>query len=149
MFRNCYEINLSKFFCKLTSVPRDFNQNQVCLLCQKLFTNVFAHASCICLARANIRDLCWIDIVNLFDIRLSAELCALTDDDLFLVILGQQTLTQLGSSEYTSFRMLQTSEQHRSSIQQSDISYLNKQCDHYKTIYQYIYIFDIYVFIHP
>lgn len=149
MFRNCYEINLSKFFCKLTSVPRDFNQNQVCLLCQKLFTNVFAHASCICLARANIRDLCWIDIVHLFDIRLSAELCALTDDDLFLVILGQQTLTQLCSSEYTSFRMLQTNEQHRSSIQQSDTSYLNKQCDHYKTIYQYIYIFDIYVFIHP
>lgn len=148
MFRNCYEINLSKFFCKLTSVPRDFNQNQVCLLCQKLFTNVFAHASCICLARANIRDLCWIDIVNLFDIRLSAELCALTDDDLLLVILGQQKLTQLGSSEYTSFWMLQTSEQHRSSIQQSDISYLNKQCDHYITIYQYIYIFDIYVFIH-
>lgn len=102
----------------------------------------------LCLARANIRDLCWIDIVNLFDIRLSAELCALTDDDLFLVILGQQTLTQLGSSEYTSFWMLQTSEQHRSSIQQSDISYLNKQCDHYITIYQYIYIFDIYVFIH-
>lgn len=149
MFRNCYEINLSKFFCKLTSVPRDFNQNQVCLLCQKLFTNVFAHASCICLARVNIRDLCWIDIVHLFDIRLSAELCALTDDDLFLVILGQQTLTQLCSSEYTSFWMLQTSEQHRSSIQQSDTSYLNKQCDHYITIYQYIYIFDIYVFIHP
>lgn len=149
MFRNCYEINLSKFFCKLTSVPRDFNQNQVCLLCQKLFTNVFAHASCICLARVNIRDLCWIDIVNLFEIRLSAELCALTDDDLFLVILGQQTLTQLCSSEYTSFWMLQTSEQHRSSIQQCDTSYLNKQCDHYITIYQYIYIFDIYVFIHP
>lgn len=84
--RNCYEINLCKFICKLTPSIRDFNENQVCLLCQKLFTNVFAYASCACLATANIRDLWWIDIVNLFDIRLSAELYALTKDHLFYIV---------------------------------------------------------------
>lgn len=137
------------FSANLPQFPAISTKTKYAYYAKNCFTNVFAHASCICLARVNIRDLCWIDIVNLFDIRLSAELCALTDDDLLLVILGQQKLTQLGSSEYTSFWMLQTSEQHRSSIQQSDISYLNKQCDHYIAIYQYIYIFDIYVFIHP
>lgn len=39
--RNCYETNLCKFICKLTPSIRDFNEIQVCLLCQKLFTNVF------------------------------------------------------------------------------------------------------------
>ena len=106
MPRNCHEINLCKFICKLSSNLRKLNETYVCSMCQKTFTNVFVHAACACLATFNIREQWWYNIVNLFDIRLSAELCALTNDDLFLILLGRQTNTKFCNAEYVSFRML-------------------------------------------
>lgn len=50
--KKCYKINLCKFICKFENLTK-----HVCLLCQKLFfTNLFAHASCVCLATVSIRD---------------------------------------------------------------------------------------------
>lgn len=84
-------------------------------MCQRLFTGQCICSCLLCLpSHGNIRDQWWIGIVNLVDIWLSAEWCALTDDDLFLILLGQQTLNQLCHSKYISFRMqLQISEQYR------------------------------------
>lgn len=124
--------------------PR-FQRKLSCLLCQKLFTNGNAHASCACPATTNIRDLLWIDIVNLFDIRLSAELCLLTE-----LFFGSSRSTNTHPTLspricFLLYAQLQTSKHHCSSIQQSDTSCLNEHCDRYIT---FIYIFNIYLFIH-
>lgn len=143
-------------------------------MCQRLFTGQCIFLCPLCLpSHGNIRDQWWIGIVNLVDIRLSAEWCALTDDDMFLILLGQQTLTQLCLSEYISFRMseqyrifprqwflirsslhseaeqklLTWEDDNRSSIQQSDTSYINiKHFDCSVTICLNVYLIFIYVF---
>jgi hypothetical protein len=97
---------LCKFICKLCASIQECNDIYVCLLCQKPFTNAFIHASCNFPATASIRDQWWYNVVNFLDIRLTAELCALTDDDLFHILLGRQTLTELCGHDYVYFRML-------------------------------------------
>lgn len=104
--RNCYEINLCKFVCKLISNTRECINVYTCLLCQRPFKNLIAHASCTCAATENIRDVWWEEVINLYDIRLSAELCGLAEDDFLVILLGRRTDTPLESSATASFRML-------------------------------------------
>ena len=104
--KNCYEISLCKFICKLCASIQECNDIHACLLCQKPFTNAFIHAACACPVTASIRDQWWYNVVNFLNIYLTAELCALTDEDLFHILLGRQTLTELCSHDYAYFRML-------------------------------------------
>lgn len=104
--RNCYEINLCKFVCKLISNIRECINVYTCLLCQRPFKNLIAHVSCTFAATEAIRDVWWEEVINLYYIRLSAELCGLAGDDFLVIYLGRRTDTSLESSAAASFRML-------------------------------------------
>ena len=99
---NCYEISLCKLICKLIASPARENQ-QLCPLCDGIYFDVFAHAACSCVATNDVRNQWLDDITNLFDLSLSAELCALTEDDIFLVLLGRKTTTVLPILQYRDF----------------------------------------------
>lgn len=62
--RNCYKINLCKFVCKLISNIRECINVYTCLLCQRPFKNLIAHASCTCAATKAIRDVWWEVVIN-------------------------------------------------------------------------------------
>lgn len=109
---------------------------------------VFAHASCTCLATAIIRSLWWMDIVNLFDIRLSAELCALIDDYLFLVLLGRQVDKHSPNILMLNFKLVNNTAAlyNRPTLPISKLTMWPLHNIFY--IYLYIYIFNIwYLFI--
>ena len=91
-----------KLICKLIANPARENQ-QLCPLCDGIYFDVFAHAACSCVATNDVRNQWWDDITNLFDLSLSAELCALTEDDIFLVLLGRKTTTVLPIPQYRDF----------------------------------------------
>lgn len=100
---NYSEIKLCKFICKLcTSVS--FNGNPYsCILCGKSFVDVFQHSSCVCPATVVIRENWWNIITNCFNIELCAELCGLSENDLFHVLLGRRTNHE---SDNKSFHIL-------------------------------------------
>ena len=64
--------------------------------------DAFQHSFCVCLTTAAIRDNWWYVITNLFDIRLCAELCGLSETDLYLILLGRNTVYE---SENKAFRL--------------------------------------------
>ena len=100
---NYKEIDLCKFISKLCTNTRTTGQIQTCVLCNKVFSDAFQHSSCVCPTTAAIRDNWWYVISNLFDIRLCAELCGLSETDLFLVLLGRRTVYE---TDNKAFRML-------------------------------------------
>ena len=100
---NYIEIDLCKFISKLCTITRTTGQIQTCVLCNKVFSDAFQHSSCECPTTAAIRDNWWYVITNLFDIRLCAELCGLSETDLFLVLLGRRTVYE---TDNKAFRML-------------------------------------------
>ena len=110
---NCYEIRLCKFICKLiTKCPQD--SLYVCHLCSKQYRNLFAHFTCSCAITFNIRNEWWEYITNTFRIELSVELCAVTEEDLFLILLCRRTDTELDTKEFQSlciknFKLIQDS----------------------------------------
>lgn len=100
---NYREIELCKFICKLCTTTRLNGDLFTCVLCDNLFSNVFQHSSCSCPSTAMIRENWWDMIVNCFDVRLSAELCGLSVNDLFLVLLGRHTTHE---ADNKAFRIL-------------------------------------------
>ena len=100
---NYKEIERCKFISKLCTSTRATGQFQTCVLCNKVFLDIFQHSSCVCPTTAAIRDNWWYVITNLFDIRLYAELCGLSETDLYLVLLRRHTVYE---SEYKAFRLL-------------------------------------------
>lgn len=100
---NYREIELCKFICKLCTTTRLNGDLFTCVLCNNLFSNVFQHSSCSCPSTAMIRENWWDVIVNCFDVRLSAELCGLSVNDLFLVLLGRHTTHE---ADNKAFRIL-------------------------------------------
>lgn len=100
---NYREIELCKFICKLCTTTRLNGDLYTCILCNNSFFNVFQHSLCSCPSTAMIRENWWDVIVNCFDVRLSAELCGLSVNDLFLVLLGRHTIHE---SDNKAFRIL-------------------------------------------
>lgn len=102
--KNCFEIRLWKLICKLVT-DRPQSSLNVCHLCGALFFNLAAHVACSCAITLGTRNNWWTDIINNFTIHLSAELCALPDDDLLLILLGRQPNTELDAYATETFRI--------------------------------------------
>ena len=82
------EISLRKFIAKLcTYVPSD--AVEVCALCNRQFRDVFCHAVCTCSVTFTRRELWWSCITDDFDLNLCADLCALSEDELYYTLLGR------------------------------------------------------------
>ena len=104
LFKKSYEISLCKLICKIISHSQDNRRQSAAVsLCDALFFDVFNHAACSCDATYYVRNDLWDDITNNFAISIGAELCALSDDDLFYVLLGCKTRTLLDGPHYLSF----------------------------------------------
>ena len=105
---SCREITLCKFAVKLCTFSH-VNINTLpenCSVCGIPFRDVFFHSSCSCPSTGPIRLQWWDTITNDFDVHLCAELCQLTEYELYLVLLGGHTSTPLQETEYVSFRLL-------------------------------------------
>lgn len=85
-----HEIEICKFITKLWSFPH--SPPTSCLICGKYFTNVFEHVSTTCVGTVAIQDAWWNTVIDL-DIVLSAELCGLCHQDLYLFLLGARMFT--------------------------------------------------------
>uniref|UniRef100_K1Q745 Uncharacterized protein n=1 Tax=Magallana gigas TaxID=29159 RepID=K1Q745_MAGGI len=62
-------------------------------MCGSCFPNVFQHISTVCLGTVALRDAWWNTVIEDFDISLSAELCGLCPQDLYLILLGSRLLS--------------------------------------------------------
>ena len=102
---NCYEISLCKFICKLISDPPYVNSN-TCQLCGAVLHDFFTHVICSCSSTYAIRNTWWTEISNRFSVYLCSELCALPNDELYLILLGRRTNFPLGYSDDTTFKHL-------------------------------------------
>lgn len=98
------EILRLKFTCKLLVSTADSCVLQMCSLCGSYFTNLFSHAACSCYGLSDFHNDWWNDVSNNFDINLGAELCSLTENELFIVLLGRHTQTVLSVSQEKNFR---------------------------------------------
>ena len=58
-------------------------------LCNRQFRDVVCHAVCTCSVTFTRRELWWSCITNDFDLNLCAELCALSEDELYYTLLGR------------------------------------------------------------
>lgn len=101
---NCFEIRLCKFICKLITDQRR-DSPDYCQLCGVCFLNLFTHIVCSCSITADIRGNWWNDITNNHCIDLSAELCGLTDKDLYCILLGRIPNTNLDPCELEVFQI--------------------------------------------
>lgn len=111
---NYREIELCKFICKLYTTTRLNGDLHTCILCNtsNSFFNVFQHSSCSCPSTAMICEN-WRDvIVNCFDVRLSAELCWLLVNDLFLVLLGRPIIHESDNKAFCilNFKLIRSTE---------------------------------------
>uniref|UniRef100_A0A8W8LQ95 Reverse transcriptase domain-containing protein n=1 Tax=Magallana gigas TaxID=29159 RepID=A0A8W8LQ95_MAGGI len=80
------EVTLCKFIVKLWTL-QDLPPH-ICSLCQKLFTNIFEHVTTSCDGTYLFREAWWQTVIENFDINLSADLCGLSNNDLYLFLLG-------------------------------------------------------------
>lgn len=60
------------------------------------------HVACLCLITLDTRNKWWIDIINCFNIYLSAELCVLPDNEL-IMLLGRQPNMELDTCAIECF----------------------------------------------
>ena len=105
--KNCWDISVTKFVCKIYAVSDTYQEHQLCPLCDFAVTNLFQHASCSCPCTFDMREEWWHDIANT-DIYLCAELSGLPEDELFLTLLGRHTdtTTELHTFRMKNFRLL-------------------------------------------
>ena len=105
--KNCWDISVIKFTCKIYAAINTYNEHQLCPLCDSLVTNIFLHASCSCPCTSDLREKWWCDIADI-DLNLCAELCGLPEDELFLTLLGRHTSTptELHTFRMKNFRLL-------------------------------------------
>ena len=76
------------------------------VLCDNLIFDVFSHATTSCPPLKVQHSEWWNSITNLFDIRLEAELCALLENELFLILLGRPTQTDLSNFKTFVFKKM-------------------------------------------
>lgn len=72
-------------------------------MCGAPFFNLVAHVACLCLITLDHRHNWWIDVINCFNIYLSAELCVLPDNELFIMLLGRQPNMELDTYAIEGF----------------------------------------------
>jgi hypothetical protein len=94
------KISLCKFVAKLcTKVHPNCNENLfICVLCNRAFTDVFSQWSFTCPDTFYLQNRWWSEIVNSFDISLVAELSILSEDDLYMILIGCRTFTPLNNT---------------------------------------------------
>ena len=99
------EISLCKFIAKLcTNMHCNHNENLfICVLCNRTFKDVFSHCSCTCPVTFDLRNRWWSDIINYSDISLVAELSGLSEDDLYMILIGRHTSTPIDKIFHASF----------------------------------------------
>lgn len=102
---NCYEISQCKFICKLIS-DQPYKNLDTCQLCGAILYDFFTHVTCSCSVTYAIRNAWWSEISNLFSVYLCSELCALSYDDLFLILLGRKTCAHLDENNTSNFQKL-------------------------------------------
>lgn len=73
----------------------------ICSLYQKLFINVFEHVSTSCDGTYLFREAWWQTVIENFDINLSADLCGLRNNDLYLFPLGARSLPGLSFTDFS------------------------------------------------
>jgi hypothetical protein len=102
---NSYEITLCKFICKLNATPL-MQTSDICRFCDSIFLDIFKHITCSCSLTLTLRD-SWLDeISNNLDIILFAELCAMTDDEMFLFLLGRNSFPCIPGLDQQSLKLL-------------------------------------------
>lgn len=93
------EVTLCKFIVKLWTL-QDLPPH-ICSLCQKLFTNIFEHVTTSCDGTYLFREAWWQTVIENFDINLSADLCGLSNNDLYLFLLGARSLPGLSFIDFS------------------------------------------------
>ena len=93
------EVTLCKFIVKLL-ILQDLPPH-ICSLCQKLFTNIFEHVSTSCDGTFLFREAWWQTVIENFDINLSADLCGLSNNDIYLFLLGARSLSGLSFTDFS------------------------------------------------
>ena len=93
---------LCKFSLKLcTSMPSIITE--VCIMCGITHNNVFKHAACTCTSTYDVR-VEWLDnVLQLFHFDLYYELCSLSECNLYLTLLGLETIFNLNEREKSRF----------------------------------------------
>lgn len=99
------EIQNLKFTLKLIA-SKPLQTSIACVLCGHFVTDVFSHATISCPALTIQHSNWWNSLTRSFTVHLEAELSGLPEDDLFLILLGKQTLTVLSQAEEIEFRKL-------------------------------------------
>lgn len=109
------EINLCKFISKLCSnMHCNYHENlYICVLCNRALRDVFCHCSCTCAVTSDLRNRSWSVIINSFDIPRIAEISGLSDDDVYMTLIGRHTSTPPdkslhGSFYLTNFRLMRS-----------------------------------------
>lgn len=102
---NCNKIPQRKFICKLIS-DQPYENLDTCQLCGAVLYDFFTHVTCSCSVTYAIRNSWWTEISNLFSVYLCSELCALSYDDLFLILLGHKTCAHLDVNDASNFQKL-------------------------------------------
>ena len=62
--KNCWDISVTKFVCKIYALSDTYQEHQLCPLCDFAVTNLFQHASCSCPCTFDMREEWWLDIAN-------------------------------------------------------------------------------------
>lgn len=96
---NIQGIVLCKFIVKLWTLLN--TPPESCCLCAKSFTNVFEHITTVCPETSLYRNAWWETVIEDYDISLGAELSGLSQNDLYLFLLGARGLTT-SLSDYDS-----------------------------------------------
>lgn len=99
------EINSCKYIAKLcTKMHCNYHKNlYICELCNRAFRDVFCHCSRTCPVTFDLQNRRWNVIKNSSDIPLVAELGGLSEDDLYLTLIGRHTPIPLDKSFHASF----------------------------------------------
>lgn len=95
---NRNEISLCIFFADLCTNMHCIASEQLhtCLLCNLIFVDVFCLSSCVCSSTLELRN----TITHSFDLCICAELCRLSEHDLYMTLLHCNTSTHLDNTEY-------------------------------------------------
>jgi hypothetical protein len=146
MPRHFYDINMCKFTCKLRSNI------------QKLMKHTFAHCAkkplptYLCLS-GNFQNSRMVEqhcesFRHTCKIICRVYACALTDYDLFLILLGRQTLTKFCNSEYMSFRMPNNKlVQNAAALYNTATSFMNTFLEKGTVSVKHLHVYLFYVYI--
>jgi hypothetical protein len=88
-----------------------------CSLCGATFSDFFNHVAGTCVITFDIRNGWWNDIFNSLCDELTAELCAHSEEDLYIVLLGGSPRTTINKADaeflkFRNYKLLQDASAH-------------------------------------